>query len=164
MKIIHTTGDWALNFLVLALALRAFKRNPSTVGVNVLHGVSGFFAFYYVSLHFSSYVVLDQLFNFSAILEDVSRHRRIIAGFAGFLVLGTVAGSSLKGVIAKIGFRRWKRIHGFTYLVPVCGVVHYLWLVKKDIRIPLVYTVIVVSLIGYKQFRRLLGAFFKQGE
>ncbi|MBF0537217.1 MAG: sulfoxide reductase heme-binding subunit YedZ [Nitrospirae bacterium] len=158
-KVIHTTGDWTLRLVVLALALRAFKRVSNSMWANILHSAAGFFAFYHVSLHILSYVALDQFFDFNAILEDISQHRRIIVGLIGYVLLGAVAITSLKVVMKKIGYQRWKKVHRLTYVVPICGIIHYMWLVKKDIRIPLVYTVIVAFLIAFNRIQRSKGTY-----
>ncbi|MBF0540367.1 MAG: sulfoxide reductase heme-binding subunit YedZ [Nitrospirae bacterium] len=151
-KIIHTTGEWGLNFVVLALALRAFKKVPDNIWINMIHRIVGIFAYYYISLHFITYIALEQFFDFNEILQDVSKHRRIIIGFIGYLLLSSVAITSIKNVTDKIGYQMWKKVHGLAYFVPICGVIHYLWLVKKDIRIPLVYAFIVAFLIVFKRF------------
>lgn len=144
---IHFLGGWGLNFIILALFLRAFTKVSNNVWLNILHKTAGFYAYYYVSLHFWSYIGLDQFFNLHDIIEDTLKHKRIIVGFTAYITLGTVVFTSLKRVTKKIGYLRWKTVHKLTYIIPILAVIHYMWMKKIDIRIPLIYAAIIAFLI-----------------
>lgn len=145
----HRTGDWSLRFLLLALAVTPLRR---LTGWNVLlrfRRMLGLFAFFYVCLHFTVYLIFDQSFDLASILEDVVKRPYITVGFAGFLLLIPLAATSTSGMMKRLG-RNWQRLHRLVYLIGVLGVLHYLWLVKADITEPLLYGGVLAALLGYR--------------
>ncbi|MCB1776142.1 MAG: protein-methionine-sulfoxide reductase heme-binding subunit MsrQ [Candidatus Competibacteraceae bacterium] len=149
----HRTGDWSLRFLLLTLAVTPLRRLTGWNGLQRYRRMLGLFAFFYVGLHFSVYLVFDHFFDGSAILADIAKRPYITAGFAAFLLLIPLAVTSTNGMIKRLG-RNWQRLHRLIYGIGILGVLHYLWLVKADIREPLLYAGILAGLLGYRLWRR----------
>lgn len=148
--ITHATGDWTLRFLLLALAVSPLRRVTGWNPVMHVRRMLGLFAFYYASLHFLTYVVLDHFFALRSIAEDVITRRYITAGFAGFVLMIPLALTSSRHMVRRLGGRRWRALHRLVYASAVAGVVHYLWLVKVDPRPPLIYAGVLVVLFGLR--------------
>ncbi|TFG93170.1 MAG: sulfoxide reductase heme-binding subunit YedZ [Syntrophobacterales bacterium] len=155
-KIIHTTGDWALNFLLLTLAITPFCRLTGLSWPAKLLKLSGLFSFFYAGLHFIAYVVLDQGLFWPAIIDDIVRHKRMAVGFASLLLLVPPAVGSIGGVKRRLGYTRWKYLQSTAYAAAAGGVIHYLWLVKLDTRRPLAYAAVLCILLGYRVLAYLL--------
>ncbi|MDH3211412.1 MAG: sulfoxide reductase heme-binding subunit YedZ [Myxococcales bacterium] len=149
----HTTGDWSLRFLLLTLAVTPARRLLGWRWIAPLRRTLGLVAFTYVTLHALTYVGLDQLFDAEALLEDLRKRRYVTAGFAGFLCLLPLAATSTARMMKRLG-RRWVKLHRLAYVAAVCGVVHYLWLVKADLRAPLIYAAVLALLLGYRLWFR----------
>ena len=148
--ITHRTGDWALRFLLLALTVTPVRRLTAWGWVAGYRRMLGLFAFFYATLHFSTYLVLDFFFDVSLILDDVVERRYVTAGFAAFVMLVPLAVTSTQRMIRRLGGARWRRLHRLAYAAAVAGVVHYLWLVKIDIRPPLAYGAWLAVLFGIR--------------
>jgi methionine sulfoxide reductase heme-binding subunit len=146
----HGLGDWTLRFLLITLAispLRKLLRLPALIKFRRMFGL---FAFFYGCLHFATYVGLDKFFNIHEIFADVLKRKYITVGFAGFVLLVPLAVTSTAGWIRRLGGKRWQALHRLVYLSAIAGVVHYLWLVKADIRKPLEYGAILSLLLAYR--------------
>jgi len=146
--ITHRTGDWTLRFLLLALAVTPLRRLTGWSSVAPFRRMLGLFAFFYATLHFSTYLVLDFFFAFDLIFDDIVERRYVTAGFVGFVLLVPLAVTSTNGMIRRLGGLRWRRLHQLAYVAAVAGVVHYLWLVKIDRRPPLIYAAVLSVLLG----------------
>src|SRR5258707_9689391 len=103
----------------------------------------GLFAFFYVCLHFLTYLGPDQSFNFAGMLKDIVKRPFITVGFAAFVLLIPLAITSTVGWVRRLGGKRWQAIHRSIYLCAILGVIHYYWLVKSDVREPLFYGLLV---------------------
>ncbi|MEZ5602434.1 MAG: protein-methionine-sulfoxide reductase heme-binding subunit MsrQ [Candidatus Competibacteraceae bacterium] len=145
----HRTGDWSLRFLLLTLAVTPLRRLSGWNWLLKFRRMLGLFAFFYVCLHLGVYLIFDQFFDPSAILEDIAKRPYITVGFAGFLLLIPLAATSTNGMIKRLG-RNWQRLHRLVYLIGMLGVVHYWWLVKADISEPLLYAGLLTILLGYR--------------
>ena len=145
----HRTGDWSLRFLLLTLAVTPLRRLTGWNWLLKFRRMLGLFAFFYVCLHLGVYLIFDQFFDPSAILEDIAKRPYITVGFAGFLLLIPLAATSTNGMIKRLG-RNWQRLHRLVYLIGMLGVVHYWWLVKADISEPLLYAGLLTMLLGYR--------------
>jgi methionine sulfoxide reductase heme-binding subunit len=153
----HATGDWTIRFLVITLAvtpLRKILRMPQLIRFRRMLGL---FAFFYVCLHFSTYVGLDRFFSWPAIWDDLHKRPYIIAGFTGFVLLIPLAITSTAGWIRRLGGKRWQMLHRLIYAAAVAGVIHYYWLVKSDIRKPLLYAFLVGILLLWRLGTWLYG-------
>ena len=148
--ITHATGDWTLRFLLITLGvtpLRNLLRWPELVRFRRMLGL---FAFFYGSLHLLTYVWLDKFFAWGEMLKDVAKRPFITAGFTAFVLLVPLAITSTAGWIRRLGGKRWQMLHRLIYVSAVVGVVHYYWLVKSDIRMPVFYGALVVALLTYR--------------
>jgi len=149
-KITHATGDWTLRFLLITLAITPLRK---LLGVPVLikfRRMLGLFAFFYGCLHFTTYIWLDKFFNLHEMLADVAKRKFITVGFTAFVLLIPLALTSTAGWIRRLGGKRWLALHRLIYVSAVAGVIHYLWLVKADIRKPLIYGAILAALLSYR--------------
>ncbi len=149
----HATGDWTLRFLAITLAITPFRK---LLGLPLLiryRRMVGLFAFFYGCLHFSTYLIFDQMLSLSEMWQDVMKRRYITLGFTGFMLLVPLAVTSTAGWIRRLGGRRWQRLHQAIYLTAVAGVIHYYWLVKSDVRQPLLYAGIIGVLLAWRLFK-----------
>jgi sulfoxide reductase heme-binding subunit YedZ len=152
--ITHRTGDWTLRFLLIALAITPLRRLTGWAALSSFRRMLGLFAFFYVVLHFSTYLVLDFFFAFDLIFDDIVERRYITAGFTGFVLLIPLAFTSTQRMIRRLGGARWRRLHRLVYVAATAGVVHYYWLVKADVRLPLIYAAILAVLLGARLWFR----------
>jgi sulfoxide reductase heme-binding subunit YedZ len=146
----HGFGDWTLRFLLITLSitpLRKLLRLPSLIRFRRMFGL---FAFFYGCIHFTIYLGLDKSFNLHEILVDVAKRKYITVGFAGFVLLIPLALTSTAGWIRRLGGKRWQALHRLIYVAAICGVIHYLWLVKADIRRPVQYGILLGILLLYR--------------
>ena len=143
--ITHRTGDWALRFLLLTLAISPFRWLSGWNGAMRYRRMLGLFTFWYASLHFSTYIVFDHFFDIRSIADDVVERKYVTAGFLGFVLMLPLAVTSTKGWIRRLG-KRWLVLHRLVYVAAVAGVVHFLWLVKLETSEPLVYAVVLSGL------------------
>ncbi len=152
--ITHETGDWALRLVLLGLALTPLRRLIGQPWPIRFRRLVGLYAFFYASLHLATYVVLDLGQYWSQILDDIVKRPYITVGFAAWLMLVPLALTSTKGWMRRLG-RRWGQLHTLVYAVGVLGVLHFLWLVKSDLREPLVYAGILALLLGLRLWWKL---------
>ena len=115
----------------------------------------GLFAFFYACLHFTTYIWLDQFFDLHSVYKDIYKRPFITVGFTAFVLLIPLAATSTRWAIRKLG-KRWQKLHRLIYISAIAGVVHYLWLVKKDLRLPLIYGAVLSVLLLYRVGARLL--------
>ncbi len=109
---------------------------------------SGCIAFFYVCLHFTTYIWLDQFFDLASIGKDVVKRPFITVGFTAFVLLLPLAATSTNAMVKRLGSRRWQLLHRLVYAIGICGVLHFWWLVKKDIREPLIFAALLAALLG----------------
>ena len=146
--ITHTTGEWTLRLLLATLAITPLRRLTGWVWLTRLRRMVGLFAFFYLVLHFSTYAVLDASLDLAYVVEDVADRLYITAGFAAFVMLIPLAATSTNAMVRRLGPLRWRRLHRLVHAAAICGALHYLWLVKADLREPLVYAVILAVLLA----------------
>jgi methionine sulfoxide reductase heme-binding subunit len=148
----HATGDWTLRFVAITLSvtpLRKILRQPQLIRFRRMLGL---FAFFYGCCHFSIYLTFDQVFNLQGIWADVMKRRYITVGFTGFVLMIPLALTSTAGWIRRMGGRRWAMLHRAIYLTAIAGVIHYYWLVKSDIHLPLEYAAVMAILLGWRGY------------
>ena len=146
--ITHTTGEWTLRLLLATLAITPLRHLTGWVWLTRLRRMVGLFAFFYLVLHFTTYAVLDASLDLAYVVEDVADRLYITAGFAAFVMLVPLAATSTNAMVRRLGPLRWRRLHRLVYAAGICGVLHYLWLVKADLREPLVYAGILAVLLA----------------
>ena len=140
------TGEWTLLFLVFTLSMTPLKRLTNLNIWISIRRMLGLFAFFYGSLHMLTYVGLDYQFDLSAISKDILTKKFIFVGFAAWLLMTPLAITSSKKMMGILK-KNWKKLHRLIYLISILGVIHFLWLVKKDLTEPLVYLLIIVILL-----------------
>ena len=148
--ITHSTGDWTLIFLLVTLAITPLRKLTGQPWLIRFRRMFGLFAFFYVTLHFLTYIWLDKFFDVHEMLKDVQKRKFITVGFTGFLLLIPLAFTSTAGWIRRLGGKRWQALHRLIYFSAIAGVIHYWWLVKADIHKPLEYAVVLSVLLGYR--------------
>jgi len=149
--ITHYTGDWTIRFICFTLCitpLRLLLNQPKITGFRRMLGL---FAFFYGCLHLSAWIFLDPRQNtIAAIWEDIVKRRYITVGMLAFVAMVPLAITSTAGWVRRLTFKRWKRLHRLIYLTAIAAVIHYYWLVKSDVRLPLMYAAIVAILLVYR--------------
>lgn len=148
-SVTHTTGDWALRLLLVTLAITPVRRLTGWNRIVQLRRMLGLFAFFYACLHVTTYVFLDQFFDWRAMIEDVWDRPYITAGLSAFVLLVPLAVTSTNGWIRRLG-RNWSRLHRLVYPAAVIAVVHFLWLVKADLLEPGIYALVLALLLGIR--------------
>ena len=136
--ITDSTGIWTLRMLAITLAISPFRMLTGATVLLRFRRMLGLFSFFYASLHFLTYIWLDQYFDWPFIVEDIIEHPYVIVGFCAFLILLSLAITSPKRMVRKLG-KHWKKLHRLVYPAAFLGCLHYIWLVKSDIREPLLY-------------------------
>ncbi len=145
----HRTGWWGLTLLLVTLAVTPVRRLTGWNRVIQLRRLLGLFAFFYVSLHFLTYL-FDQFFQLEYIIEDVVKRPYITAGFAAYLLLIPLAATSTQGMIRRLGGKRWQRLHRLVYLSAILAVLHFFWLVKADLQRPLLFAAALAVLLAFR--------------
>lgn len=146
--ITHTTGWWTLAFLFITLSVTPVRRLLEMPWLLRLRRMLGLFAFFYASLHFLMWLAVDQFFDWNAIVKDIVKRPYITVGFSAFVLLLPLAATSTNAMVRRLGAARWQALHRAVYLIAILGVVHFWWLVKKDIREPLVFAALLGVLLG----------------
>lgn len=145
--ITRSTGTWTLAFLLITLSVTPLRRFTDWLWLMRLRRMLGLYAFFYACLHFTTYIWLDQFFDLVGIGKDVFKRPFITLGFTCFLLLIPLAATSTDNMVRRLGGKRWLQLHRFVYFIAVGGVVHFWWLVKKDITQPLLYGLVLTILL-----------------
>lgn len=148
--ITHSTGWWTLAFLLLTLTITPLRRITGAAWLLRLRRMLGLFAFFYASLHFTTYLWLDQFFDLGEILKDVAKRPFITVGFAAFVLLIPLAATSTNAMVRRLGARRWQILHRLVYAIAALGVIHFWWLVKKDVTEPFAFAVLLAALLIFR--------------
>lgn len=143
-------GEWTLIFIMITLAVTPMRRWFGLTWLIKLRRMLGLFAFFYGLLHFITYIWLDQFFDLPAMWKDVIKRPFITVGFLAFLCLIPLAVTSTNAMVRRLGGKRWQRLHRLVYAIGVLGVVHYWWLVKRDLREPILFALILTALLGVR--------------
>ena len=144
-----STGTWTLVFLMLTLTVTPLRKLTKQYWLIQYRRMLGLFAFFYGSLHFTTYIWLDQFFDWHSITKDVVKRPFITVGFTAFVLMLPLALTSSQRAIRWLG-KRWQMLHRLIYAVAIAGVIHFIWLVKKDLRKPLIYAAILSVLLLYR--------------
>lgn len=147
--ITHATGDWTIRFLLITLAVTPLRQLLKQYWLIQFRRMLGLFAFFYGTLHLTTYLWFDKFFVWHDIWEDVAKRKFITVGFLAFVLMIPLAVTSTKGMIRRLG-KRWTQLHRLIYVSAIAGVIHYVWLVKADLRLPLTYGAILAVLLAYR--------------
>jgi sulfoxide reductase heme-binding subunit YedZ len=153
----HATGDWAMVFLLSSLAITPLRKLTKFPDLIRFRRMLGLYAFFYASLHLLTFAGLDHHFNWAEVVPDVYKRPFVTAGFTAWLLMVPLALTSTTWSIRKLGGKNWQRLHWLVYFSAIAAVVHYWWLVKKDITDPLIYAAILGVLLGFRILARLVG-------
>jgi sulfoxide reductase heme-binding subunit YedZ len=148
--ITHFTGDWTLRSLILTLAITPLRKLLGLPDLIRLRRMLGLFAFFYGSLHFLTYIWVDKSFDLSDVWKDVFKRPFITAGFLAFVLMIPLAITSTRGWIRRLGGARWQMLHRLIYVSAIAGAIHYYWLVKSDVRLPVAYGTVIGALLLYR--------------
>ncbi len=140
------TGEWTLRFLLLTLAMTPLRQLTSQSWPLHYRRMLGLYSYFYASVHLLTYLWLDHFFDWQEIITDIVKRPYITLGMLAVVLLTPLALTSTKGMMRRLG-RRWKTLHRLVYLIGLLGVVHYLLLVKADVREPLIYLFILSVLL-----------------
>ena len=147
--ITRSTGTWTLVGLLLTLSITPLRRLSGRAELIRYRRMLGLFSFFYACLHFVTYIWLDQFFDLTAIAKDIVKRPFITVGFTAFVLLIPLAATSTHAMMRRLG-RRWQQLHRLIYPIALLAVVHYLWLVKKDLTTPLVYGAVALVLLALR--------------
>ena len=152
-RLLHGCGKTALNFLGLTLLVTPVRQITGFTQLIRLRRMLGLFAYFYASVHFLVYVVLDRELDLSTVGKDIAKRPYITIGFTALLILTPLAVTSTNRMMRRLG-RRWQRLHQLIYVAAILGVWHYYWQVKRDVREPLLYAGMLTVLLGYRLVKR----------
>jgi sulfoxide reductase heme-binding subunit YedZ len=142
-------GKWTLIFLCLTLSMTPLRRITKINQWILYRRMLGLFVFFYASIHLLCYIGLDYQFAWLDIKNDIIKHRYVLVGFLGWLLLLPLAITSSDKMIRRLK-ANWKKLHSLIYVIAILGVLHFIWLVKKDITEPLIYGVIILFLFALR--------------
>ena len=148
-EITHHTGEWTLIFIVLTLTMTPLKIITNLSIWISFRRMLGLFVFFYATLHMLTYVVIDYRLDFDSIFKDILTKKFIFAGFTAWLLLLPLALTSSKKAVIFLK-DKWKKLHKLIYIIAILGVVHFIWLVKKDLTEPLIYMAIILILLLFR--------------
>ncbi|WGS42346.1 protein-methionine-sulfoxide reductase heme-binding subunit MsrQ [Burkholderia sp. JSH-S8] len=147
----RSTGLWTLVMLCVTLGVTPLRRMTGVAALLRFRRMLGLFAFFYATLHFTTYLWFDKWFDLAAILKDVGKRPFITIGFAAFVLLIPLAATSPRAMLRRLG-RHWATLHRAIYAVALFGVLHFWWMKagKHDLAQPKLYAAIVAALLGWR--------------
>jgi sulfoxide reductase heme-binding subunit YedZ len=148
--ITRSTGKWTLTFLLITLSVTPVRKLAGLSWLIKFRRMLGLFAFFYGCLHLTTYIWLDKFFDVQAMLHDIAKRRFITAGMTAWLLMLPLAITSTTGWIRRMGGKRWQKLHRLIYFSAAAGVVHFIWLVKADLRRPLTFGAVLAALLAYR--------------
>ena len=154
-KLMDELGLMALRLIIITLMITTLSNIKPLKSIVVLRRMIGLFAFYYVCLHFSTYIILDHFLDMQFIIQDIIKRPFITFGFISFLFLIPLASTSTNNIIKRLGFKLWKKIHYLIYPVAILASMHFYVLVRADKTEPVIYMGIIILLLLHRIFKRL---------
>ena len=154
-KLMDELGLMALRLIIITLMITTLSNIKPLKSIVVLRRMIGLFAFYYVCLHFSTYIVLDHFLDIQFIIQDIIKRPFITFGFISFLFLIPLASTSTNNMVKRLGFKLWKKIHYLIYPVAILASMHFYVLVRADKTEPVIYMGIIILLLLHRIFKRL---------
>ncbi|MBQ5961826.1 sulfite oxidase heme-binding subunit YedZ [Massilia sp. ZL223] len=150
--ITHQTGDWALYFLCITLAVTPLRRFTGWNWVIRLRRMLGLFCFFYALLHFTTFLWFDHFFDWGEMWKDVLKRPFITVGFIAFLMLVPLAATSTNGMVKRLGGKRWRWLHRLIYVIAPLAILHFWWMKagKNDFAEPILFGTIVAVLLGLR--------------
>ncbi len=157
----RATGRWALRFLLITLAVTPLRMLTGWNWLLRFRRMLGLFVFFYAVTHVTSYAGFDRVFQLEEILKDIAKRPFITVGFTALLLLIPLAATSTNAMVRRLGAKRWLALHRLVYLIAPLGVLHFWWMVKRDLTQPAIYAAILAVLLGYRivvRFRAAAGS------
>ena len=156
--ITRNTGDWTLYLLCLTLAVTPVRRLTGWNWLIRLRRMLGLFAFFYATLHFTTFLWFDHFFDLQEMLKDVVKRPFITVGFSAFLLLIPLAVTSTNAMVRRLGGKRWQQLHRLVYLIAPLGILHYWWMKagKNDFEQPIIWGTVVALLLGARLYWNVL--------
>jgi sulfoxide reductase heme-binding subunit YedZ len=148
-EITHFTGEWTLLFIIFTLSMSPLKKITKLNIWISFRRMLGLFLFFYATLHMLTYVAIDYRLDFQSISKDILTKKFIFVGFAAWILLLPLAFTSSKKAMIYLK-DKWKKLHRLIYIISILGIIHFIWLVKKDLTEPLIYAAIVVILLLFR--------------
>lgn len=150
--ITRNTGDWTLYLLCLTLAITPLRKLTGWNWLIKLRRMTGLFAFFYVALHFTTFLWFDHAFDVATMFKDVVKRPFITVGFAAFVLLIPLAVTSTNAMVKRLGGKRWQWLHRLIYIIVPLGVLHFWWMkaAKNNLFQPLLFAVLVGVLLGMR--------------
>lgn len=152
--IVRSTGDWTLRILLATLAVTPLRRWTGWHWLIEFRRMLGLFAFFYGVVHLSSYVAFDHVFEWGEIVKDIIKRPFITVGFASLVLMLPLAATSMDRMVRWMGSRRWIALHRLVYVVAPLAVLHFWWMVKRDLTEPIIYALVLAVLLGTRWFQR----------
>lgn len=153
--ITRSTGDWTLRFLLPTLAVTPLRKLTGWHTLARFRRMLGLYAFFYGVLHLSSYLTFDHAFDLAEIVKDILKRPFITVGFTTLALMLPLAVTSTNKMVRGLGAKRWTALHRLIYLIAPLGVLHFWWMVKKDVTEPALYAAVLAVLLGYRLAARL---------
>ena len=153
--ITRSLGDWTLRFLLITLAVTPVRKLSGWHWLASFRRMFGLYAFCYGVVHLSSYVAFDHVFDVVAILKDIVKRPFITVGFTALVLLVPLAVTSTNRMVQRLGAKRWLVLHRLVYVIAPLGVLHFWWMVKRDITEPAIYALVLAVLLGYRVAAKL---------
>lgn len=151
-SVTRSTGWWTLFLLCATLAVTPLRRLTGRNDLLRFRRMLGLFAFFYALLHFATYFWLDVWFDLAAVAKDILKRPFITVGFAAFVLLIPLAATSTAAMQRRLG-RNWQRLHRLVYAVAILGLLHFWWLVKRDLTEPVLFALALALLLGFRLTR-----------
>ncbi len=151
--ITRSTGWWTLFLLMATLSVTPLRKLSGANWLLRLRRMLGLYAFFYACMHFITFVWFDHWFDLGEIVKDVVKRPFVTIGFAAFLLLWPLALTSTNAMVRELG-RNWQRLHRLIYVIAILGVVHFWWLVKRDLTEPAIFAAVLAALLGVRTYWR----------
>jgi sulfoxide reductase heme-binding subunit YedZ len=151
--ITRSTGWWTLFLLMATLMVTPLRKVTGANWLLRLRRMLGLFAFFYACVHFTTFIWFDHWFDVAEIVKDVIKRPFVTVGFAAFVLLLPLAFTSTNAMVRRLG-RNWQRLHRLVYAIAILGVVHFWWLVKRDLTEPIVFSAVLAALLGTRLYWR----------
>jgi sulfoxide reductase heme-binding subunit YedZ len=146
----HYTGDWSIRLALITLAVTPLRKIFNQPLLTRYRRMLGLFSFFYVCVHLLMYLTFDQMFDPGGIWADILKRPYITVGTAGFLMMVPLAATSTAAMVRRLGPKRWQQLHRLVYFATLAGIIHFYWLVKSDVRQPLMYGGILALLMLFR--------------
>ena len=153
--VIRALGDWALRFVLITLAVTPLRKLTGWTWLMSLRRMLGLYAFFYATLHLSTYIWVDQFFDWIAIAKDIVKRPFITVGMLTYTLLVPLAITSNNAMIRRMGGKRWQFLHRAIYIIGALGVLHFWWMVKLDITQPTIYAGALAILLGSRMLIKI---------